>query len=58
MTVYLFDAMGAKVKEVLDEQQKVGVHRINIDLMDVPRGMYFIQLQSNNQRVIRKVVKL
>jgi hypothetical protein len=56
--VVLYDAMGALVREVLDEHQASGKKQLNIKLSDMPGGVYYIRLLINEQKVVKKVVKL
>ena len=54
----LFDALGTKVKEIDVGQQQSGTHKIHINMLDMPSGVYFIQLYANNLKVTRKVLKI
>ncbi|PLW94162.1 MAG: hypothetical protein C0591_13315 [Marinilabiliales bacterium] len=56
--IHLFDALGTKVKEIDVGQQQSGTHKIHINMLVMPSGVYFIQLYANNLKVTRKVLKI
>jgi hypothetical protein len=56
--IYLFDAMGVKVKVVHAGQQEAGKHKINLDMLEMPPGVYLVQLDANKQQLTQKIVKL
>jgi hypothetical protein len=58
VSIYLFDAMGMKIKELHVGQQDSGIHKYDMEMANLPPGVYFVQLQANPQKVTRKVVKL
>ena len=52
----LVNAEGKKVKEVVNEKLGVGKHLLEIDVKDIPTGVYFLNLWSENQLMKRKAI--
>jgi len=53
----LYDTKGENL-ELSDYEGKTGYNVVEIDLRNYPSGAYFIDLQYNQKREIRKVVKV
>lgn len=54
----LFDAMGRRVKIVLDQTLPAGEHRVDVSTADLPRGAYFVHLtMAGGLRQTLRVVK-
>ena len=61
--VTVYDALGRKVRMLLDEEVKAGSHRLLWDASDsqgrlLPSGVYFLRLESEGVNLTRKVVVL
>jgi len=54
----LFDISGRKICRNKGKQVLPGEHEIEIDLSDVPAGVYFLRMQAGDEVVVRKVVKM
>ena len=57
----IFDVMdlsGVKVKSQTFENLKPGTHELEIDLNDLPAGIYFCTLKIENELHITKMIKL
>jgi len=52
----LFDSQGRLVKPVLEQFQPAIVTNHEIDLSDLPAGVYFARLESNGESLARKIV--
>ncbi len=54
----LFNVLGAKVKNLLLEQQSAGSHELIIDLSNQEPGVYYIKLHVDNQELTHKITKI
>jgi hypothetical protein len=54
----LFEISGVRVKRLLNELRKPGTYEMEIDLSDLPAGMYFVRLHLGNEVITRKLVKI
>jgi hypothetical protein len=57
----VYDALGRKIKVLLDEEVKAGSHRVRWDASDdwgrpLPSGVYFLRLEAGKTALTRKVV--
>ena len=57
----VYDALGRKIKVLLDEEVKAGSHRVRWDASDnqgrpLPSGVYFLRLEVGKTALTRKVV--
>jgi hypothetical protein len=52
----LFDSQGRLVKPLLEQFQPAIVTNHEVDLSDLPAGVYFARLESNGETLARKVV--
>jgi serine protease len=56
--IELLNAMGQKIAEVADSQYNVGSHSVSIrSVVDLPKGVYFIKMNTPNGSVMSKVIK-
>jgi len=55
--INLYNQLGEKVMEILNEHQTNGKHKFNIDLSDLKPGVYFCTLHSSNRTETVKVIK-
>jgi len=58
VVITLFDALGRKVKDIVDQEFAVGNHSLNFDASNLTSGVYFYRLQSDNFVQTRKMVLL
>lgn len=54
----LIDITGTKVKSLTIQSNEAGTHEMEIDLCDVPAGIYFCVLKTNQGIQTKKIVKL
>lgn len=52
----LFDVRGAKIKLLTKSFKKKGVHKIFLDAKGFATGVYFYQLKSDNEILVRKML--
>jgi hypothetical protein len=57
----VYDALGRKVKVILEEEVRAGSHRVRWDVLDdrgrlLPSGVYFLRLEMEKTSLTRKVV--
>ena len=53
--VNLFDMKGALVKSI-NTQLVAGMNSVNLSLTDLPKGMYFVQINSNESTLTKKLI--
>lgn len=53
--VNLFDIKGALVKSI-NTQLVAGMNSVNLSLTDLPKGMYFVQINSNESTLTKKLI--
>ncbi|MBM4166591.1 MAG: T9SS type A sorting domain-containing protein [Ignavibacteria bacterium] len=59
VSLKVYDALGREVAELLkNEVKNKGMHNIEFDATNVPSGMYFYQLVSENEKQTRKLLLL
>jgi len=56
-TIVVFDMLGRKVMTVTESQIANRKSQITFDISNVPAGVYFVRIQTENGVVTRKVVK-
>lgn len=54
----LFDVSGVKTKTLINGQKLPGTHLLEIDLSDLPVGVYFCVLRTNDGIQTRRLIKL
>jgi len=54
----LFDVSGVKMKSLVSEIKNPGTHKREIDLSDIPAGVYFCVLKTRDGIQTKKIVKL
>ncbi|MEA3478003.1 MAG: T9SS type A sorting domain-containing protein [Bacteroidota bacterium] len=57
-SIDLYDISGRKIRRLSDEEKLPGRYEIEIDVRDLPAGVYFIRIQSGGQVTTRKFSKL
>ena len=54
----LFSISGLKVKRLLNEKEIAGEHELEIDMSDLPAGVYFCTLKTNEGIQTKKLIKV
>lgn len=57
ISIKLLDINGKVLKILFEGQKPAGIHQLNIDMSDLPSGVYNLQMQSNTRKTLQKVVK-
>ena len=58
VTLTLFNALGEKVKDILNTVYEAGVYTIQFSAIDIPSGVYYYQLSTGKFRKTAKMVVL
>ena len=57
VTIYLFDATGKTVTTLAkNNQQTAGEHQLELEATNLPTGIYYLKLQSNETNIIKKLM--
>jgi hypothetical protein len=56
--VSVFNLLGQQVAVLIDEQRPTGLHQVLFDANALPSGQYFISVEADGKRDIRKVILL
>ena len=56
--ISIYNALGQKVLEVVNQELSAGFHSVNIDASSLSSGMYFYKLQTNNYSKTMKMLLL
>lgn len=54
--VTVYDRLGREVKVLVDETQNAGTHNVDFNGSNLPSGMYFYRIQSNDKTEVRKMI--
>jgi hypothetical protein len=58
VTLKIFDALGYQVRNLIDGKQDAGTYEFNFDAADLSSGVYFLVLQTDNFKSIKKMFLL
>jgi len=58
MILDLFEISGVKIKALVNEMKTLGTHEIDFDLSDLPKGVYFCVLKTNEGILVKKIIRL
>jgi len=58
VTIEIYDILGRKVETLFDERKRAGKHTIIWDAADIPSGVYFVRLQTDDYSKNIKMVLL
>lgn len=58
ITLQILNIEGMEVKNLVNEKQLAGGYIIQVDILDLPAGIYFCVLKTNNGIQTRKMIKL
>ncbi len=56
ISVKIFDVSGREVKTLVDKRLKAGYHIVRLDNMNLPSGIYFARLVTDNYKETKKLV--
>jgi hypothetical protein len=54
----IFDVLGREIKTLVEENKQPGNYSVSFNGQNLPSGIYFYQLNSNNEIAIKKMVLL
>ncbi len=54
--IKLFNILGKEIKSLINEVRTKGIHSIDLDLSDLPSGVYFYKISAGNFRDSKKLV--
>lgn len=54
----LYEISGVKVRSILNEEKVPGTYEMEVDLSDLPEGIYFCVLKTDNGIQTKKIIKL
>jgi hypothetical protein len=57
ISIEIKNVLGQKMKAIGNDSYTVGTNRLQVDLVDLPNGIYFIQLNKNGQKMTKKIIK-
>ncbi len=52
----LYSIEGRKIRELVNEEMPAGTHEMEIDVSDLPAGVYFIRVQAGSEIAVRKLI--
>ncbi|KPL06155.1 hypothetical protein AMJ86_09715 [bacterium SM23_57] len=58
VTLTVYNAMGQEVATLIDQNQNPGAYRVTWDAGNLPSGIYFYQLKTNNFTDVRRMMLL
>ena len=53
--IYLYDALGRRIVQVVDQQKERGSHETYLDVRSLPSGVYFCQMQIGDQEFVQRL---
>lgn len=54
----IYNLQGCELKTIINQSMEIGTHELQFDASNFPSGIYFYQLQTNNQIKTNKMVLL
>lgn len=54
--IKIFSIDGRKIRELVNQEILTGEHEIQIDVSDLPAGLYFVKMQLGDEIAVRKLV--
>ena len=55
--VYVFNSLGAKVKEITGINLKTGNNKISLDGFGFANGVYMVEIHMGDIKMVKKIVK-
>ena len=56
--IEIYNCINQRIKTVLHQAQLAGKHKIEIDLKEIPQGIYFLRCVAGETSGIKKIIKL
>ena len=56
--ILLYSILGEKIKTIIDEYKNAGSYSVIINSDEIPSGVYFYTLETNVQRLVKKLIIL
>ncbi len=56
IAIAMYDATGRSVRNIIDGTQDQGAHQLRIKMVDLPSGVYFIQLKTHDVSEMKKIL--
>jgi hypothetical protein len=56
VSLRVYDLLGRHVRTLVAEQQRAGYYAVNVDLSDIPSGVYFYRLEAENELRVQKLI--
>jgi hypothetical protein len=54
--IYLTNTLGQQIKVLLDNTLNAGKYKMQFNLNDHPKGIYFLSIKTNNTKVTKKII--
>jgi hypothetical protein len=58
ITLIIYDLIGNEIETLVDEEKPKGIYQVNWDAVNLPSGIYFIQLKTASNILSRKMILL
>jgi hypothetical protein len=58
VTIKVFDVLGNEVATLVNEEKAIGNYEVEFDATNLPSGIYFYQLKTNNFTQTKKMILL
>lgn len=58
VSISVFDATGRLISHIIDERQNAGHYLKKFDMSNLPQGVYFVRMDTDNLSEIRKVIRI
>jgi hypothetical protein len=52
----IYDRLGREVKTIVDESQSAGIHTVEFTASNLPSGIYFYRIKTNERTEVRKMI--
>ena len=57
VNISIYDMLGQKVKDIVDDAEASGMHRHSIDMGGFGSGIYFVRIATGNTAATQKLMK-
>jgi len=54
----LYSVTGKRIRRLIEDEASPGIHEMEIDVSDLPAGVYFLRIQAGDEVLMKKVVKM
>ena len=55
ITINIYDISGKLIKRIINKVHSPGIYQISIEANDIPAGIYFVNLNSNQENINYKI---